>query len=72
VAWLAVAALPIAAPFAGMAEAADAAKKPTAADMAAANRTVLNVIPSSVIEARRRPGTGRIASFDPPFLHREP
>ena len=41
----------MATPFAGMADAADAAKKPTAADMAAAKRTVLSIISSSVIEA---------------------
>jgi hypothetical protein len=53
--WVAAAAWLIAAPFAGMAEAEDAAQKPTAADMAAANRTILSVIPSSVVEAQRRP-----------------
>ena len=46
----------IATPFAGMAEAAEAVTKPTAADLAAAKRTVLSVIPSSVVEVRRPPG----------------
>jgi hypothetical protein len=72
VTWVAFAAWLMAAPLAGMAEAAGAATKPTAADMAAAKRTVLSVISSSVIEARRRPGPGRVTTFDPLLLHREP
>jgi hypothetical protein len=58
VAAVAFAAWLIAAPFAGMAEAAEAVKKPTAADIAAAKRTDLSVIPSSLVEARRQPGNG--------------
>jgi hypothetical protein len=58
VAAVAFAAWLIATPFAGMAEAAEAVKKPTVADIAAAKRTVLSVIPSSVVDARRQPGNG--------------
>jgi hypothetical protein len=68
VAAVAFAAWLIATPFAGIAEAAEAVKKPTAADIAAAKRTVLSVIPSSVVEVRRRPGTGRVTPFDPLLL----
>jgi hypothetical protein len=72
VAWAAVAVWLIAAPFAGIAEAAEAANKPTAADMAAVNSTILAVIPSSVVEARQRPGNERVTSYDRPLLHWEP
>jgi hypothetical protein len=52
VAAVAFAAWLIATPFAGIAEAAEAAKKPAVADTAAAKRTVFSVIPSSVVEAQ--------------------
>jgi hypothetical protein len=71
-AWVAAAALPIATPFAGMAEAAEAARNPTAADMAAAKRTVLSVISN----LRRRSATAAWERahhhLDPFFLAREP
>jgi hypothetical protein len=64
----------IAAPFAGMAEAVGAVKKATAADMAAAKRTDLNVIPfllgRSATAARTR--GARVTPFDPLLLSRDP
>jgi hypothetical protein len=73
VAAVAFAAWPIATPFAGMAEAAEAAKKPAAADMAAAKRAVLSVILSSVFRSATAPRkNGRVTTFDPSLLCREP
>jgi hypothetical protein len=70
VAWVAFAASLMATPFAGMAEAAEAAKKPTAADAAAAKRTALSVISSSFVEAQR-PLNGHVTTFEPSLLVRE-